>query len=216
MHERPIPMKAHEVRAILDGRKTQTRRLVKPQPIDALLLTHSGYSSWHNESGRPLPNAYGKPGDRLWVRETFLIRRHEPCLEHEREWQNLCGPMIHYLADGTEQRIQGNRRTGFGIYHGMIERNRPSIHMPRWASRITLEITAVRVERLQDISAADAVAEGVNVHPYHRRKPVSNRYGPVRAYRDLRESIHGPDAWDANPWVWVIEFKRIAQQDVPT
>lgn len=81
--------------------------------------------------------------------------------------------------------------------------------MSCWASRILLEITAVRVERLQDISETDAIAEGVNVHPDHQGKPRGSIYSPVQAYRDLWESINGPDAWTVNPWVWVVEFRRV-------
>ena len=83
--------------------------------------------------------------------------------------------------------------------------------MPRWASRITLEITDVRVERLQDISTVDALAEGVNVHPDHHGKPRSSLYSPVQAYADLWEQINGPESWSANPWLWVIEFKKLEQ-----
>lgn len=86
---------------------------------------------------------------------------------------------------------------------------RPSIHMPRWASRITLEVTSVRVERLQDISEADALAEGVNAHQDHHGRPTTSIYSPVQAYRDLWEQINGPGSWDANPWVWAVDFKRL-------
>lgn len=81
--------------------------------------------------------------------------------------------------------------------------------MPRWASRITLEITDVRVERLQAISEADAKAEGVSVHPDHHGKPRTSSYSHVQAYRDLWDQINDPDSWGANPWVWVINFKKI-------
>jgi len=83
--------------------------------------------------------------------------------------------------------------------------------MPRWASRITLEITGVRVERLNETSAADAIAEGITLHPDHHDKPKNSIYGPVLTYRDLWESINGPSSWDTNPWVWVVEFERIGQ-----
>jgi len=86
---------------------------------------------------------------------------------------------------------------------------RSPIHMPRWASRITLEITGVRVEQLQDISDEDALAEGVNVHPDFHGKARDSIYSPIQAFRDLWESIHGPGAWEANPWVWVVEFQRV-------
>jgi len=127
------------VRAILAGRKTQTRRLASS------------------------PLAKALPGDRLYVREAWAIKRHEPCQPHERDWQSLSRPTIRYLADGAEIEAanHGDRTTGRGIYHGPVEKGRPSIHMPRWMSRATLMITDVRFEPVNQISAADAIAEGI-------------------------------------------------------
>lgn len=90
----------------------------------------------------------------------------------------------------------------------------PSIHMPRWASRINLTIKNVRVERLCDISEADALAEGVNVHPAHHGKPKESIYSPFQAFADLWESINGPESWAANPWVWVVEFEVDKNQKI--
>jgi hypothetical protein len=139
---------------------------------------------------------YGQPGDRLWVREAFI---HEPA---DYVWEASvsipCRPATTvYRADAGDPR--GGRWT-------------PSIHMPRSLSRITLEVTAVRVERLQDISEADAIAEGIE-----RRGPGWAWYSdpkaytmqPIVSYCDLWEQINGPGSWDANPWVWVVEFNRV-------
>jgi hypothetical protein len=114
------------------------------------------------------------------------------------------GRPIEYDYAATYQ--HGNR---LGDYIGIKKRWKPSIHMPRAASRITLEITGVRVERLQDISGADALAEGITLHPNHRNKPRDNICGPVQTYRDLWEKINGPGSWEANPWVWAVSFKRV-------
>lgn len=182
MIEKPIIFSGPMVRAILEGRKTQTRRIVK----DGHALAFLGADH------KPvLMCPFGQPGDRLWVRETSLL-----C----RDSNGVCpagnGKALAYAADGYELE-DGERWT-------------PSIHMPRWASRISLEITGIRVERLQDISEKDARAEGV----------AASRVGPCqdglfyRLHRDsfieLWESINGPGSWDANPWVWVIEFRRLA------
>lgn len=212
MKERPILFSGPMVRALLNGSKTQTRRVVKPQfAHDAIpcemgatnerghqITGHSGMW-WNDEEGnheKAVRCPYGQPGGRLWVRET-----HAPQADCWGSWERWTrgeggpGPIIHYAAD--------DKKSPF------IERWRPSIHMPRWASRITLEVTGVRVERLQDISVADALAEGVKTHPDHHRKPRESIYSPVQDYRDLWESINGPDSWDANPWVWAVSFKRV-------
>jgi hypothetical protein len=131
---------------------------------------------------------YGKPGDRLWVRETWA-----------------CTPVWDWQAEGLDQptnQVCGPKHT---IYKAdddavRVRRWKPPIHMPRWASRITLEVVSVRVERLQDISTYDSLAEGVGTDVV----PMAQKM-----YADLWESINGPGSWDANPWVWVVEFKRI-------
>jgi hypothetical protein len=211
--ERPILFSAPMIRAILDGRKSQTRRAVKPQPELAQLLTASGWSAWHNERGRPLRYPYGQPGDRLWAREAWCGR--------EGHALHGCTGTYFYRADGEHQ--QG-KQVGF-TYMLRERRWRPSIYMPRWASRITLEVTGVRVERLQAISEADAIAEGIRLQPFHPDDgwPLSQGFtwreedgrcalfpSACDAYRDLWESINGPGSWDANPFVWVVEFRRVA------
>lgn len=162
MKERPILFSGPMVRAILDGRKTQTRRVVKPR--------QGMLDDW---TGLPCP--YGKPGDRLWVRETCYFEQPH-------------GEVIYRADPGSEKALDPE-------FTGL--RWRPSIHMPRWASRITLEIVNVRVERLQDIRVDDARAEGVTAK------------WPVHGFRNLWQSINGFGSWDANPWVWVVEFRNM-------
>jgi hypothetical protein len=213
MKERPILFSGAMVRAILSGAKTQTRRIVKPQPTKTS-GTHRGYPlplmandwAWPHPrtsaattiSNRPngplgweIHCPYGQPGDRLWVREAWSIDPH-PGPNYSGGLRSPDGGEVMYRAtDG---------------WHGPW---RPSIHMPHWASRLTLEITGVRVERLKEIGAADAMEEGVAVHADHYNKPIGHPCSPVMAYRDLWEYINGPGSWDANPWVWVVEFRRI-------
>ena len=182
MTARPILFSGPMVRALLEGRKTQTRRAVKPQPPSGhvyvgrvLCSTHradEGKWTWAVGQAAMLREAhrvscpYGQPGDLLWVRETFG--------EFRENW-------IGYRA------TCGDPPPDSGSW-------KPSIFMPRWASRLTLRITDVRVQRLQDCSHADAAAEGV---------------GDLIEYGVLWESINGPGSWDANPWVWALTFKVI-------
>ena len=218
MKERPIIFSGPMVRALLDGSKTQTRRVMKPQLVYG---TVAGlFNSWYLPSGQGggtlYPNGkekilgtcpYGQPGDRLWVRESFC-------------------KIIGQSGGWIETDYQATYTHGFrlGDSLGLKKRWTPSIHMPRAASRITLEITSVRVERLQDISEADAMAEGIVECPISADDEGPRRIGymvgpddgksglsvtPIQAYRDLWESINGPDSWTTNPWVWVVEFKRL-------
>ena len=191
--ERPILFQGDMVRAILSGSKTQTRRIVKGMALDWLqpgVFTPEFVAAPENDMC-----PHGKKGDRLWVREAF-----SGCHEYDVEkfppsaWFRL--DPLWYWADGNPT-------------SGDWTRPKPSIHMPRWASRITLEITEVRVERLNSISEVDAIAEGVNVHPDHHGKSRSSIYSPVQAYRDLWERINGSGSWEANPWVWCVSFRRI-------
>lgn len=199
MKDRPILFSAPMVRAIIDGRKTQTRRIVKfPKWMDesdyneAILAMNRSESKMIGDRGRcdgyrylwKCP--YGQPGDRLWVRETAFI--HNP--PNEREPNGT----VYYAAD-----------IGLG---GPGSRPTPSIYMPRWASRINLDIVNVRVERLQDISPKDCESEGCSGG--HDSIP-GYRYNalPKEHYRWLWESINGPGSWYANPFVWVVEFKMV-------
>lgn len=226
MKERPVIFSAPMVRAILEGRKTQTRRVAKLNIAGRLGRLSS---QWHPEHpGAVAVCPYGQPGDRLWVRETWAVQRAEPCEPHERDWQDLHSPIIRYLADGATRKVQGNRSTGSGIYHGPVEKTRVSIHMPRWASRILLEITDVRVERVQAIDDGDALEEGIHtVDIGSGYSPQFSAFSdqwqaivesqtrshdwPRDAFRDLWNAINALRGfgWYANPWVWAITFKRV-------
>lgn len=226
MRELPILMNGPMVRAVLDGRKTVTRRMVKPTgavdvvPFVGANNEPTGEFGWcphpcHISQHIRCP--YGHPGDRLWVRETFMRVPHPAEVGLTREmlphtWDEACavaGTHLYKADDCSEILADGRRWT-------------PSIHMPRAASRITLEVTGVHVERLCDISNADAVAEGVNrIHhgdgAYYfsamRNEPDGKNWSdPVFAFQELWEQINGPGSWDANPWIWVVEFKRIEQE----
>ncbi|HEJ9941616.1 hypothetical protein GHV48_25980 [Pseudomonas aeruginosa] len=219
MKERPILFNDQMVRAILDGRKTVTRRVMKPQPIPSRSGGHHWPCKVHQSMlhvERELQNGegcwcglveaacpYGQPGDRLWVRETWAADAQVDAIEPSDLSQ---GEPIWYPADLSV------RQTGCSmISKGRV---RPSIHMPRWACRILLEITAVRVERLQDISEEQALAEGVRSEPCdHARQACADIgcWGDTAkgAFGFLWESLNGEGSWAANPWVWVIEFKRV-------
>ena len=228
MKERPILFSAPMVRAILDGTKTQTRRVVKPQPPavfcegDVAAITNGTHWTisklpdrkvWHPDPHPGILCPYGQPGDRLWVRETFADL-HGTGIEHRPD---PAGPLKRYAfaADHPPGSHGDEARKEFGV------KWKPSIHMPRAASRITLEITGVRVERLQDISEADAIAEGIkrvggptSCTPWKNcglnpgDPHVMNCASPINSYATLWESINGPDGWAANPWVWVIEWEK--------
>ena len=201
--ERPIIFSAPMVRAILEGRKTQTRRIVKRTDSGRVKEPGSHRNFHIDDRDAVTACPYGVIGDRLWVRETWA---------HDAESLEQCR--------ATHEDISGG--IGYGPYYRATEcapdtlHWRPSIHMPRWTSRITLEIVGVRVERLQEISATDILSEGAVNRPHvdqFGRNPVSEFDGKV--YMDLRSLwAHGWDSinakrapWSSNPWVWVIEFQ---------
>lgn len=230
MLERPILFSAPMVRAILDGQKTQTRRVVKPQPPK--FVRHSvapqelrgepkkhtapyfdAYNGgphwcWWDEYDRQgagwIKCPYGKPGDRLWVRETVACGACAP------------GKPSHW-SPAFWRREQGTPSNPNGLWYAaddlaperpITARGKwtPAIHMPRWASRILLEIVSIRVERLNACSEADALAEG-SQHP--SLVPIVGAGWSSRdMYARLWEHINGEGSWSANPWVWVVEFKR--------
>ena len=187
MTERGMIFNAEMVRALLDGRKTQTRRPVKFPVHDKNLGCELAGNELAGElsAGNYLNSAFGKPGDRIWVRETWAeAGASAPDLKLYRANYPEHVPSIYENVPPAEE-----------------IRWTPSIHMPRWASRILLEITDVRVERLRSMSQDDARAEGVIAAS-----------GPMEAglaFRELWDSIYGEESWKANPWVWVIEFKRV-------
>lgn len=209
MADKPIIFSAPMIRALLDGRKTQTRRLMPHQ--ETLKVAYSPIVSGirifnyagEEEISRP-PYA---PGDRLWVREAFIGPNAYEVNEYPpRDWGNK---PIWFPADGpVPDKFAGQ------FWH----RARPSIHMPRWASRLTLTVSDVRVQRLQEISEADAWAEGCKPgelndrgepFPAEEPHPKCGWIGWDYArdwYADLWDSLHGPDAWDANPWVAAYSF----------
>ncbi len=202
MKERPILFNGEMVRAILDGRKTQTRRPVKPQPV----FVNSLGIPFFAMGGGPVDyrNApLGTIGDRLWVRETWgLMSYHDTTY-----W---CG---YSIKDVSEAELREQFLVEHAANWNLPNESaywRPSIHMPRWASRITLEITGVRVERVQEISDDDAESEGVDL----RRMcgcvegcATCDDRSPSEVFRDLWQSIYAN--WDANPWVWVYQIRRI-------
>ena len=236
--ERPILMQARSVQAIIEGRKTQTRRIIKPQPVDVgfgrncevapyctgtdwpLAYYEMRGACWNSSS--PLKCPYGQPGDRLWVRETW-----QEFYASSRGSRYEAG--IRYLADGAERIVQApmerfagdHRRDGNGL------RWRSSIHMPRWASRLDLLNREIRVERVQQISEEDCRAEGVqredlpsdpdNFHPPGSYGfvpgihpfPKGRIYPrPQEAFAELWDDTNGKGIWQKNDWVWVIAFRR--------
>lgn len=225
MKERGMIFNGEMVRAILDGRKTQTRRIMKVQPesnqLGLLLITdstkHSDIGKYHwaesNATGNHVRSKlfscpFGAVGDRIWVRETWSsdFANYYP---NDRVW---------YAADNNRRLdievVDGVR----GIYSPESDvhvpfRWQPSIHMPRWASRILLEITDVRVERLNSISQEDAQAEGLELTGWRPTYSDPDSGGEVMTpydnFAELWSSIYGDESWKANPWVWVISFKRV-------
>lgn len=212
MKQRPILFSAPMVCALLDGTKTQTRRVAKikrvePHPqnpiIQVATMEGVGKQFWAN-SQIDHPNhiskacPYGQVGDQLWVRETFMDMRGTG-IEHDGKG-DYC-----YRADVNDWGEES--RKDYGL------KWKRSIFMPRAASRITLEITSVRVERLQDISEADAIAEGIEEHDggfsTYDDGIVDYTEFAEHSYRCLWESLNGAGSWDLNPWVWVIEFKKV-------
>ena len=204
MKERPVLFSAPMVRAILDGRKTVTRRVVKPRKDREIGCALAPCELAGEVNAGDYTNAPWAPGERLWVREAFdFLPDSSP--DHPQ------GCQIVYWATGSLE-----PRTAPHDYNPLIyghEKVRPSIHMPRWASRITLEITGVRAERLQDISEADALTEGIARHAdgsgFHTEDGRHYSADPSESFASLWESINGAGSWDANPWVFVIEFRRL-------
>jgi hypothetical protein len=196
------------VRAIQDGSRTQTRRIYKNRKHP-----DAGCDMAACELVREVQHVidricpYGQPGDHLWVRETWQGPLFDDMDAYRAGPDDFNKPKFcEYAADG------GPAPKFMTMDDELVCRWRPSIHMPRWASRINLEITGVRVERLQDIGERDSLAEGVTIEHHHSWGYCAGEFLPpaMRAYRDLRKSINRPGSWDANPWVWVVEFRRVA------
>jgi hypothetical protein len=218
MRERPILFSGAMVRAILSGQKTVTRRAVKPALPESVVevLPFAGAHSacmpvrpgtpdqpWE-EQIRVCP--YGKPGDRLWVRESL---RFDPEYGHYYAAGGRHGETVYMCSLFDDE----DKQTG-PSYDGLLpERSVPSIHLHRRYSRILLEITDVRVERLQEITEQQALAEGV-ASCAQDLDPDGNGYSPGELFSILWSSINGTDSWNANPWVWVVEFKRVEVANV--
>ncbi len=193
MKERPILFSGPMVRAILEGRKTQTRRIVKQCHM---VMDHGEDAAGQCINAGYIPCfplcPYGHRGDRLWVRETWTCVHGVPSaggVPHPDDF-------VRYRADeGPGEQVITDVR----CWH-------PSIHMPRVYSRILLEIVAVRVERLNEISGTDCIAEGII-----EADAPQYVFGLHEAYRDLWESINGAGSWTENPWVWVVEFRRVTE-----
>jgi hypothetical protein len=213
MKDKPILFSAPMVRAILAGTKTQTRRVIKPQPVEFELM----------KSCAGIPQLlidrcpYGASGTKLWVRETFAqIYNNDGCVHSEPYDTIKCSECkdchIEYRSD-TDNKHPGEWPDDFDA-DAECPKWKPSIFMPRWASRITLEIVNIRVERLQNISEEDAKAEGITVEAGHMFKPFGDNgetkpYTHKQAYSALWDSINGESAWNKNPFCWVIEFVKI-------
>ncbi|EMG6470737.1 hypothetical protein RHS97_001841 [Klebsiella oxytoca] len=197
MIERGMIFNAEMVRAILDGRKTQTRRIVKLQPDeDGLAKVTNG--PWVDTSERNYRCPFGDVGDRIWGRETWVEA-------------GASAPNLKLYRANYPEHVPSH-------YENVPPANEirwtPSIHMPRWASRILLEITDVRVERLNAISEHDAQAEGVaklrgGFWQHYQPGWTQHQLSARGSFVTLWKSIYGEESWNSNPWVWVIEFKRI-------
>lgn len=237
MKERPILFSGPMVRAILEGRKTVTRRAIKPIMRSADLqfdLQQEEDGSWNpyhtfdesrfDRSGteHPIKCPYGQPGDRLWVRESWWQAGDwQSSYPEDDEGSWFGSKRIVYSVDGLPPN-ESNHCYPSGLRNGhysaaepnRIWRHRPSIHMPRWASRILLEITDVRVERLQDISGDQAEAEGVDsamCRQFLETSPSRHecKEAVIHGFAGLWASINGDESWNANPWVWVVKFNRV-------
>jgi hypothetical protein len=197
---KPIIFSTDMVRAILDGRKTQTRRVIKPQPTDCGLVWRTAcggdFAAWEDDGvtldeGCQRKCPYGQPGDLLWVRETWAKNEVYPIRDRE------AGDYI-YKAD-----LAKDGRTKYAATW------KPSIHMPKWAARLFLEITDIRVERVQDISEEDAEKEGAEEMFVNPLNLGDKRKSFIFGFTCLWDSINAKRgySWDNNPWVWVIGFR---------
>ncbi len=227
MKERPIIFNAEMVRAILAGKKTQTRRIVRlpralPQSVFEYNHIPKGHFSIMREGGGfivvhweldhaeciPIRCPYGQPGDRLWVRETFASRNDiDGKIEPDRARH-----YIHYRADNLSNNFSP---AGIHNWHDYGGHWRPSIHMPRWASRITLEVVNVRVETVQDIQEHEVFWEGIehclDCDAYLSSHRNDGWHEQTEDFIVLWDSINAKRgySWEVNPWVWVVEFRRM-------
>ncbi|MGK4442669.1 hypothetical protein ACSMDF_04780 [Yersinia enterocolitica] len=223
--ERPILFNAEMVNAILSGRKTQTRRIMGNQPagqdLETVHIRHNDDFNfqWYGNLGESsyFPCPLGKPSDQLWVRETFALLGNEDgvCVD----WQNNMVKGDEQAAARIYKASCEQKHGDYGLYsipdsaywkpdtsNMKYEGSwRPSIHMPRWASRIDLLITGVRVERLNTISTGDAMAEGYPAD----REATGGHLDAWLWFRELWDGIYPDNTFEVNPWCWVIEFERM-------
>lgn len=229
MKEKPILFSGPMIRAILEGKKTQTRRVIKPQPDEDGLSLTLLTKEWMDTDGQEYKCPYSSIHNQLWIRETFTIesnfnvdgmKEYPPpfkdgrpakttsCPEYGEYWEQC-----HYRATDPEPELSYEDMEGPGC------RWKPSIHMPRWASRINLEITDIRVERVQDISEEDAKAEGCEAQERSANTPydfTDDGHFAVDDFASLWDHINGKPradgvdiSWSANPWVWVVTFSKL-------
>lgn len=219
MADRPILFSAPMVRALLDGRKSQTRRIIKPQPSE--IVTSAGHytnsvegdtGQWSWLSGDPRDcDTWGFEGDfklRFVTGDRLYVREHWRTLRENHE--GLAPRYLHndapilYIADGSIVGLPSGDRTS------LFGKHRQAMHMPRWASRLTLTVTDVRVQRLHECSEEDAVAEGIENNPLLGWKSYNHPFDyftdPRVSYMTLWNSINGPGSWEANPWVCAVSF----------
>lgn len=232
MKERGMIFNGEMVRAILDGRKTQTRRALSDRQLKMISVAADAGECYPLESGHDHKNSqsyyrewcqFGAVGDRIWVREAYRfpaslddvsptgVGEMAVATGYRKPWAPTFYEFTGTFSDGWKGFETPPKVSGAG-------KIRPSIHMPRWASRILLEITDVRVERLNAISEEDAEAEGIDMEALYDSQDcydciadhnMTGRPTVTGAFKYLWESIYGEESWKANPWVWVIEFKRI-------
>ena len=215
MKERGMIFNAEMVRALLSGRKTQTRRIIKPQPEATLSGSLSGKWLSRPLNGLLLPKIediaihcpFGSVGDRIWVREAFRV--------HSRATDVAT---LVYKASERNSWTEQTHRVPVSVCNkpATPEKWTPSLHMPRWASRILLEITDVRVERLNAINEHDAQAEGVaklrgGFWKHYQPGWTQHQLSARGSFVTLWKSIYGDESWNTNPWVWVIKFKLIEE-----
>jgi len=240
MKERPILFNTEMVKAILEGRKTQTRRVLdNTHPVVTGFVPNGEHGYWKGTAKSEqvieqyittfpftIKCPFGVVGDRLWVREAFMP---DPSADSDH-WNDEDSLHTYYSWDGCGSKVSElpkALKTNKHVFY-KAEANHPELslwtpnyRMPRWASRILLEITGVRVERLSNISRSDAVDEGIETFKidcgrdglktaykdYTSHNNAITRNNPIDSFRTLWESVNGADSWDKNPWVWVIDFK---------
>lgn len=217
MKERPILFSAPMVRALLNGSKTQTRRVIKPQPDIlpraklCLAADDEGIELHLYSGGVHLARCpYGNVGDQLWVRESFQPIWSDQFIDgyNKDDDQDFVDYKTGHGYEPSYPATDGIQEFYDHTKDDISQKVWPSIHMPRWASRITLEITAIGIEPLNNIAAEDAIAEGIS-ECGHLLGDRAGDYSPDVIYSALWESINGQGSWAANPWVWVVEFKVI-------